>query len=103
MATPAGTVCRAQSSAPPPTVFLESTSVPAHPPAGLLPGPWWPEAQRSKLKVNQEFQEGITYGIWPKVQRDGSPSLAGYILCLLFFPFPWELKGAGGSVSRMYE
>lgn len=51
-----GTVCGPRA-APLPTVFPES--------AGALlitsraaPGPWWPEAQRSKLNANQEFQQG---------------------------------------------
>lgn len=89
-----------------PTVCPEPVSIPAHPPAALLPGPWEATVQKSRLNVNQEFQERVTYVIWHEVQRDSSPNLASYILLLTifsFFPVLGEWEGAGGCGNETHR
>lgn len=80
----------------------QSTSIFAYLPAELLWGNWWPQAQRSKLNVNQEFQESIVYAVWHKIQRNSSSNLASHIAFTIFFSFLRSWKGAGNTNLKKY-
>lgn len=53
----------------------------------------WPKGQRSKLKVHQEFQEGVIYVVWHEVQIDGNSNLARCIAFTIFSSCPFSGTG----------